>query len=168
MLGAVRTTIVAAVAAVLIALGGAPAAAFAACPEPVPHPGDDAPKPAIAQWMAAGAGRAAIPAELPVMGALVESGLRNLRTGGADAVGYFAMRTGLWNSGPYAGFPDHPHLQLQWFLDLATRVRQAQIAAGVPDPAVDESAGAAGSPMSCAPPSSTAVATRAVWPRRGP
>lgn len=115
------------------------AAPARACPLPVSYPGDTAPKAQIAQWMANGASAAGLPGELPVMGALVASGLANLDHGDADAVGYFQMRLAIWNSGRYAGYPDHPELQLQWFIDQATTVRQMRIAAGGPDPAGSES-----------------------------
>ncbi len=62
--------------------------------------------------------------------ALVDSGLRNLSFGDADAVGYFQMRVSIWNQGAYAGFPENPELQIPWFLDQATAVRAARIAAG--------------------------------------
>ncbi len=126
------------VLAALIALSSASAGAVAACPEPVAYPGDAASKKAIARWMAEGVVRAGLPAELPVMGALVESGLANLSGGHADTAGYFQMRVSVWNKGAYEGFPDHPELQLQWFIDYATKVRQDRIAAGGPDPAADE------------------------------
>jgi hypothetical protein len=57
------------------------------------------------------------------MAALVESGIQNLSSGHADSVGFFQMRTGIWNHGPYAGYPDRPELQVKWFLDQATTVR---------------------------------------------
>jgi hypothetical protein len=93
-------------------------------------PGDSAPKADIAGWMAQGAIAAALPGELPVMASLVESGLNNLPVGDRDGVGYFAMRVAIWNTGPYAGFPDHPSLQLQWFIDQALAVKRHRIAAG--------------------------------------
>jgi hypothetical protein len=71
-----------------------------------------------------------IPDELPVMASLVESGLQNLNGGDRDAVGFFQMRVGIWNSGPYAGFPDDPELQLTWFVDQALAVKRQRIAAG--------------------------------------
>ena len=40
------------------------------------------------------------------------------------------MRVAVWNQGAYAGFPDKPELQIQWFIDQATVVRAARIAAG--------------------------------------
>ncbi len=128
-------------AAVALALALLPAAAHAQtdpCPVP-PYPGDAAPREAIAQWMAYGSAVAALPRELPVMAALVESGLQNLQTGNDDSVGYFQMRTSLWNEGPYAGYPQRPELQLQWFVDQAALVRQRRIGAGEPDPAAAES-----------------------------
>jgi hypothetical protein len=108
----------------LVAPVVAPAAQAVECPATTPYPGDDAPKAAIAVWMASGAAARGIPGELPVMGALVESNLVNLKTGDADARGYFQMREGTW-SGGYPGFPDHPELQLDWFLDQAAAVRTA-------------------------------------------
>jgi hypothetical protein len=95
------------------------------------YPGDDAPRAAIAQWMAYHAIKASLPPELPVMAALEESGLRNLDYGDADAVGYFQMRVGIWDSGPYAGFPTNPQLQLTWFIDQALLAREQRLAAGL-------------------------------------
>jgi hypothetical protein len=108
-----------------------------ACPLPVAYPGDGAAKDAIAQWMAHGAIAAGLPGELPVMGALVESSLTNLPQGDRDAAGYFQTRVAIWNRPPYQDFPEHPELQLQWFVDLATQVRQADLAHGF-DPRGDE------------------------------
>ena len=46
------------------------------------------------------------------------------------------MRVSIWNEGPYLDFPDHPALQLQWFIDQALAVKQERVAAGEPiDPA---------------------------------
>ena len=73
--------------------------------------------------MAARASARGLPEELPVMAALVESGVQNVPSGDADSVGFFQMRVGIWNQGPYAGFSDRPELQVQWFLDQATTVR---------------------------------------------
>ena len=108
-----------------------------ACPLPVAYPGDAGAKAAIAQWMARGAMAAGLPGELPVMGALVESSLNNLPQGDRDSAGYFQTRVAIWNKPPYQDFPQHPELQLQWFIDLATQVRQADLASGV-DPLPDE------------------------------
>lgn len=96
------------------------------------YPGDNAPRTALAQWMAEGALKAGLPVELPVMGALVESGLRNLPSGDADSAGFFQMRVSIWNTGAYAGFPQHPELQLQWFIDQALLVEQKRVAEGIP------------------------------------
>jgi hypothetical protein len=118
-----------------------PASAQAiSCDEVAGYPGDAAPQTAIAQWMAYGAALASLPRELPVMGALVESGLRNVQGGDADSFGYFQMRTSIWDKGEYAGFPTNPSLQLKWFVDRATQVRATRIAGGLPDPAADENA----------------------------
>ena len=73
-----------------------------------------------------------LPPELPVMASLVESGLRNLSYGDADSVGFFQMRTSIWDQGAYAGYSDHPALQLRWFLDHAEAVKEKRVAAGLP------------------------------------
>ena len=64
------------------------------------------------------------------MAALVESGMHNLDHGDADSIGYFQMRFGTWNQGPYAGYRDHAELQLKWFLDQAEAVKRQRVAAG--------------------------------------
>jgi len=107
------------------------------CPLPAAYPGDGAAKEAIAQWMAHGAMAAGLPGELPVMGALVESGLTNLAQEDRDSAGYFQTRVAVWNKPPYQDFPQHPELQLQWFVDLATQIRQRDLANGF-DPLADE------------------------------
>ena len=66
------------------------------------------------------------------MASLVESGMKNLNFGDADSVGFFQMRVGIWNQGAYAGYPEHPELQVKWFLDNAETVKKARIAAGKP------------------------------------
>jgi hypothetical protein len=88
--------------------------------------------------MAGGAAAAGLPAELPVMGALVESDLHNLDYGDRDAAGYFAMRKAVWDTGKYAGFVEHPELQLQWFIDQAQAARAKRIALGQQDPVLVE------------------------------
>jgi hypothetical protein len=127
----VRVAVLGILAAVVIA---APARA---CPLPAAYPGDSATKDAIAQWMAHGALASGLPAELPVMGALVESSLTNLAQADRDTAGYFQTRVSVWDKPPYQDFPQHPELQLQWFLDLATQIRQADLAHGF-DPLPDE------------------------------
>jgi cell wall-associated NlpC family hydrolase len=87
------------------------------------YPGDQATPQQLAAWMGARAQQAGLPPELPVMAALTESGLRNLAYGDRDSVGFFQMRLGIWDEGPYAGYPDHPDLQIQWFIDHALAVR---------------------------------------------
>jgi cell wall-associated NlpC family hydrolase len=87
------------------------------------YPGDQATPQQFAAWMGARAQAAGLPPELPVMAALTESGLRNLSYGDRDSVGFFQMRLGIWDEGPYAGYPDHPDLQIQWFIDHALAVR---------------------------------------------
>ena len=116
--------------------GGMPAPDFAE-PCPAVYPGDDATKERIARWMARAAADRGLPHELPVMAAITESGLRNLK--GDTYHGFFGMHDSL-NSGEYRGFPRNPDLQVRWFLDSAGLVRQRRVAVGRPDPAKDESA----------------------------
>jgi hypothetical protein len=104
---------------------GAPAAIA-----PVADPITDEVRVAIAHWMARGMQDAGLPPELPLMAALVESGLRNLPYGDRDSVGFFQMRQGIWDGGAYAGYLARPELQLRWFADHAIAVRDARIAAG--------------------------------------
>lgn len=80
----------------------------------------------MAQYMQ----QAGLPAELPVMAGLVESGLKNLNYGDRDSQGYFQMRTGIWNTGKYKGYVQNPELQMQWFLDQAKAVRKQWSAQG--------------------------------------
>ncbi|MGN6378314.1 MAG: NlpC/P60 family protein [Gaiellales bacterium] len=93
------------------------------------YPGDGASKHQIAEWMAQAARRHGLPPELPVMAALVESGLHNDQYGDADSLGYFQMRASVWGA-QYPGFAHRPDLQLRWFIDQAVAVRQQRIAAG--------------------------------------
>ena len=69
------------------------------------YPGDNAGQQAIAAWMARQAHKAGLPAELPIMAALTESGLKNDNYGDRDSLGFFQMRTSIWNQGEYAGLP---------------------------------------------------------------
>jgi hypothetical protein len=119
-----------------LAQGGAPAPDF---DEPCPalYPGDGAARERLARWMARAAAERGLPHELPVMAAIAESGLRNLR--GGSYHGFFGMHESL-NSGDYRGFPRRPELQVRWFLDTAVAVRQRRVAEGGPDPAMDEEA----------------------------
>ncbi len=94
------------------------------------YPGDNAPKYEIAAWMARQAHLAGLPAELPIMAALTESSLHNDNYGDRDSLGYFQMRTSIWNQGEYAGFSNHPELQLKWFINEALSVRKERIAEG--------------------------------------
>ncbi len=82
--------------------------------------------------MAKEAEKRGLPHELPVMASLVESGLKNVQGGDRDSVGFFQMRLGIWNNGPYAGYPDKPELQIKWFLDQAEAVKKQRIARGQP------------------------------------
>jgi hypothetical protein len=96
------------------------------------YPGDSATRDETAAWMAHEASDRGLPAELPVMAALVESDMRNLPHGDADSVGFFQMRLGIWNTGEYAGYPERPELQLDWFLDNAEAVKARRLAGGLP------------------------------------
>jgi hypothetical protein len=96
------------------------------------YPGDSAPKEQVAAWMATQARKRGLPGELPIMASMVESGLKNLPGGDADSVGYFQMRVSVWNHGDYAGYPDKPEKQLDWFLDQAAAVKKQRAAAGQP------------------------------------
>ena len=64
------------------------------------------------------------------MAALVESNLTNVNYGDADSLGYFQMRVSIWNQGDYAGYPDDPKKQIDWFLDSAERVKEQRVARG--------------------------------------
>jgi hypothetical protein len=128
----VRRASLVAVLAVVLSAGVATAPARAtSCTTAPGYPGDAASQVAIAAWMATGATAAGLPGELPVMGALVESGLQNLNYGDGDRRGYFQMRTGIWDTGPYAGFQTNPPLQLQWFTDQATIYGARRAAMGI-------------------------------------
>jgi cell wall-associated NlpC family hydrolase len=93
-------------------------------PDLLRYPGDDATPEQVAAWMGANAKRAGLPPELPVMASLVESTLHNLSYGDRDSVGFFQMRLGIWNNGPYAGYLQNPDLQIKWFIDHALEARQ--------------------------------------------
>jgi hypothetical protein len=126
------------VAILAVFVGAVLAGPAQACPLPAVYPGDAAPKEQLSQWLAGGAIAAGLPGELPVMGALVESDVQNLNYGDRDTKGFFGMREAIWNTGPYAGFVEHPELQLRWFVDYAIDARQKRIAAGQ-DPLTNES-----------------------------
>ena len=72
-----------------------------------PATGDDAGQEALAKWLAKEAEKAGLPPELPVMAALVESGVKNLNFGDADSVGSSRCASSIWNQGPYAGYPEN-------------------------------------------------------------
>jgi putative modified peptide len=112
--------------------GAADVASAAADAGSLKYPGDGAPKEQIAAWMAAQAKARGLPPQLPVMASLVESGMTNIQGGDADSVGFYQMRVGIWDSGPYAGFQHKPELQVKWFLDQAEAVKKARVAAGKP------------------------------------
>lgn len=94
------------------------------------YPGDNASQKATARWMGRAAQAAGIPPELPVMTALVESGLHNVQAGDGDSIGFFQMEKGVWNRGPFAGFWRNPPVQLRWFINQAITVREGWVQAG--------------------------------------
>src|SRR5215208_4038736 len=81
--------------------------------------------------MAKAAEQRGLPAQLPVMAALVESNLTNVNFGDADSLGYFQMRVSVWEA-DYPGFGQDPEKQLDWFLDTAEGVKAQRIARGQP------------------------------------
>ena len=93
-------------------------------PDLLGYPGDNATPQQIATWMGANAKQAGLPPELPVMASLVESTLHNLNYGDRDSVGFFQMRLGIWNNGPYTGYLQNPDLQIKWFIDHALEARE--------------------------------------------
>ncbi|HEX4107628.1 MAG TPA: hypothetical protein VHX88_05810 [Solirubrobacteraceae bacterium] len=95
-----------------------------------PWPGNVASPEAIAQWMGDAAQSAGLPRALPVMAALVESNLNNNACCNADSLGYFQMRASVWNQYPYAGYYQHPVLQVWWFIEQALTVKSEHVAAG--------------------------------------
>ncbi|MDA0185810.1 hypothetical protein OJ997_36235, partial [Solirubrobacter phytolaccae] len=97
------------------------------------YPGDNASQAELAKWLAKQAEAAGLPPELPVMASLVESGVKNLNFGDRDSVGFFQMRTGIWNQGDYKGFPERPELQAKWFIDTALAVKRKAISRGDAD-----------------------------------
>jgi cell wall-associated NlpC family hydrolase len=103
------------------------------------YPGNDATQEQLAKWLAKQAEKHGLPPELPVMASLVESGVKNLNFGDRDSVGFFQMRTEIWNKGEYAGYPDHPELQIKWFIDHAVAIKKQRIAAGDADFGTDPS-----------------------------
>ena len=94
------------------------------------YPGDNASQADVARWMGRAAKAAGLPPELPVMTALVESGLKNVQFGDADAIGLFQMEKSVWDRGPYRRFWHNPPVQLRWFINQAISVRSAWVTAG--------------------------------------
>jgi hypothetical protein len=94
------------------------------------YPGDRASQAQLAKWLADEAEKAGLPRELPVMASLVESGIKNVKGGDADSAGFFQMRVGFWDQGPYKGYRQDPRLQAKWFIDQALAIKRKRIAAG--------------------------------------
>jgi cell wall-associated NlpC family hydrolase len=118
-----------------------PAAKPAAAPAPLDadqlavasaggYPGDNAQPEEYATWMAAAAQKAGLPPQLPIMAALTESGMHNLSGGDRDSIGFFQMRTSVWDQGEYAGYGQNPDLQLKWFITQALAIREQRLARG--------------------------------------
>ena len=84
-----------------------------------PTPATTPRRPSSRKWLASEAKKAGLPPELPVMASLVESGVKNLKGGDADSAGFFQMRVGIWDNGPYKGYRMNPQLQAKWFIDNA-------------------------------------------------
>jgi hypothetical protein len=80
--------------------------------------------------MAAAAQKAGLPPQLPIMAALTESGLHNLSGGDRDSMGFFQMRTSVWDHGEYAGYGQNPDLQLKWFITQALAIKEQRLARG--------------------------------------
>ena len=91
---------------------------------PADYPGDDAGQEELAKWLAKRAEKAGLPPELPVMAALVESGVKQPRTS-ATRTRSASSRCALsiWNQGEYAGYPENPGLQTKWFIDTRPRAQ---------------------------------------------
>ena len=106
-----------------------------------------------------------LPRELPVMASLVESGLRNLAPGDTDSAGYFQMRMPIWNTGPYAGYPENPELQVKWFLDQALAAKRRAVSAGRSDYGASPSQYGEWVADIQRPPASTAAATSCAMTR---
>lgn len=132
---ATLTTLIAATSLAAIGVVWSAPAHAATCGKPVAYPGDAASSESFANWMANAAVAKGLPGELPVMAGLVESGLKNLNYGDADSVGFFQMRTSIWNKGKYAGYLKNPDLQMQWFTDTAIAVRNYYKSNNKGDPA---------------------------------
>jgi hypothetical protein len=64
------------------------------------------------------------------MAALVESGLRNVDHGDRDSLGFFQMRTSIWDRGEYRGYATDPELQLEWFIDRAVALKRRRLEDG--------------------------------------
>ena len=103
-----RASLVAVLAAALSATAAPESARATPCTTVPVYPGDAAPQAAIAAWMATGATAVGLPGELPVMGALVESELRNLNYGDADRLGVLPDAHGHLGQRSLRGLPNEP------------------------------------------------------------
>jgi hypothetical protein len=130
------------------------------------YPGDDASRKATVRWMGRAAQAASIPPELPVMTALVESGLKNLQAGDADSIGFFQMEKGMWNRGPFAGFWRNPPVQLRWFINQAITVPMDGFKLATRTSARARASMACGLLTSVVPPVRTADDSSRAFPRR--
>ena len=72
------------------------------------------------------------------MAALVESRLSNVGHGHADSIGFFQMRTSIWDQGEYAGYGQDPEKQIKWFIDNALHEKEKRVADGYTNFLTDE------------------------------
>ena len=110
--------------------------------------------------------KAGLPPELPVMAALVESGVRNLNYGDADSVGFFQMRPSIWNRASTPATARTRACRRSGSSTTRSRTRAADRRGGRGLRQGPGAAGASGSPTSSGPPSSTAAATSCASRRR--
>ena len=89
------------------------------------YPGDNAQPEQYAAWMAAAAQKAGLPPQLPIMAALTGVGPAQPERRRRDSVGFFQMRTSVWDQGEYAGYGQNPDLQLKWFITRRSRSRSS-------------------------------------------
>ena len=134
---------------------------------PADYPGDDAGQAELAKWLAKSAEKAGLPPELPVMAALVESGVqepqlrrRRLRRLLPDARGHLEQGRVRRLPGEPGAADQVVHRHRAGPQEGADRRRRRRLRQG------SRASGASGSPTSNVPPSSTAAATSCASRRR--
>ena len=123
------------------------------------YPGDNT-TPEYARWLAAGAQAAGLPPSSRSWRRSRSRACATSRAATADSIGFFQMRTSIWNQGEYTGYGQQPDLQLKWFINQALAIKAA--APGARRDRVRcraEQVGASGSPTSSGRRRTTAVAT---------